>query len=428
MSAQSMLDLFAPSEPVPSRPRALGLSKHLTHKANLKQTRYGWLRLTPAYSVHLVASLLDDLPKENLTILDPFCGTGTTALVCAERGIFADTTDINPFLIWLASVKSRRYSSAELEAFQLASQQVIEAIVLHSNEPSWVPQLHQIEKWWDERTLQALGRAMRRVTEEKSGTFSAVADLLLIVFCRTMIDSAHVSFGHQSMSFRKDSIPAPTYQAEGSIAHRWKTASDDIYYAAMSEIEVEPRAVLCDARHLTQSLLCNSYDVVITSPPYPNRMSYIRELRPYMYWLGFLQDGRGAGELDWQAIGGTWGCATSYVGKWTPPLRKPIPYQEFDLILSRIAERSDVLSRYVHKYFYDMIGHLEEVFAVLKPGGIAHYIVGNSKFYDVLLPVEEIFASLFRASGFEQVAIKTIRKRTSKKELYEYCVSARKPK
>ena len=47
-------------------------------------------------------------------------------------------------------------------------------------------------------------------------------------------------------------------------------------------------------------------------------MSYIRELRPYMYWLSYLRDGREAGELDWKAIGGTWGIATSRVGKWSP--------------------------------------------------------------------------------------------------------------
>jgi len=47
------------------------------------------------------------------------------------------------------------------------------------------------------------------------------------------------------------------------------------------------------------------FDMVITSPPYPNRISYIRELRPYMYWLGFLTTGEQAGEMDWEAIGGT---------------------------------------------------------------------------------------------------------------------------
>lgn len=426
MPIQPALDLFEGdlqfSPPLLS---AGGLSPHLTHKANLKHTRYGWLRLTPAYSVHLVSSLLDALPKENPVVLDPFCGTGTTALVCAERGIFAETTDINPFLVWLATTKTRRYLPAELDEFQQASRRVIEAVALHSGEAAWIPSLHQIEKWWDERILQALARAMMRIKGE--GLPSAVTDLLSITFCRTLIDCANVSFGHQSMSFKKAAPPPAACQAEGTVVSSWRAESNDIHHAAFSEIAAEPHVSLCDARCLTQALPPGRYDAVITSPPYPNRMSYIRELRPYMYWLGYLQDGRAAGELDWAAIGGTWGCATSYVGKWLPTIEREVPYKDFDAILTRIAAHSQVLSRYVHKYFYDIIGHVDEVYDVLKPGGVAHYVVGNSKFYDVMLPVEEIYAALFRQAGFVRVEVYQIRKRTSKKELFEYLVSARKP-
>lgn len=79
------------------------------------------------------------------------------------------------------------------------------------------------------------------------------------------------------------------------------------------------------------------------------------------------------------------------------------------------------------KYFHDMVGHCESLFAVAAPGASIHYIVGNSKFYDVMLPVEGIYAAMFEASGFTEATVKTIRKRSSKKELFEYVVSARKP-
>ncbi len=82
------------------------LNERFTHKANLRSTRFGWLRPTPAYSVHLVSDLADSTFSR---LLDPFCGKGTTALVCGEKGIAADTTDINPFLVWLAEVKTRSY-------------------------------------------------------------------------------------------------------------------------------------------------------------------------------------------------------------------------------------------------------------------------------------------------------------------------------
>src|SRR5262245_48091231 len=91
---------------------------HLTFRGNLRQSRYGWLRLTPAYSVHLVGELLSTLNARGERVLDPFCGTGTTALACAERGISAETSDINPFLVWLARTKTRVYSNAAIARFQ----------------------------------------------------------------------------------------------------------------------------------------------------------------------------------------------------------------------------------------------------------------------------------------------------------------------
>ena len=133
-----------------------------------------------------------------------------------------------------------------------------------------------------------------------------------------------------------------------------------------------------------------------------------------------------AGELDWTAIGGTWGCATSNVGKWVQPMPREIPHPEFDDILRRIALRSDLLSRYVHKYFDDMTDHVTDLVELLAPDATIHYIVGNSKFYDVLLPVQDIYAAMFDAAGLLDVNVDVIRKRSSKRELFEYVVSARR--
>lgn len=407
-----------------------GRLDHLTFKGNLKNTRYGWLRLTPAYSVHLVTEILSEQVRVGDIVLDPFCGTGTTALACGERGIPCDTTDINPFLIWLAQAKTRSYSATDLAIFREAGIKIGHEIVAKGKKPSWTPPLHQIEKWWDEASVNALGRAIEEINRSSCFLSEDVIDLLKIAFCRTMIERANVSFGHQSMSFKKGaplSLLDTLDTAEGLVSEKWMETVAAVADAARIPVQRLPRVLYCDARSMIGTLPKDAYACVITSPPYPNRMSYIRELRPYMYWLAYLNDAREAGELDWRAIGGTWGCATSNVGRWTPETEAAIPYAGFEKILDQIAEKSSLLSRYVHKYFYDMVFHCRDVFEVVKPNGVINYIVGNSKFYDVMLPVEEIYADLFRSVGFVDVEIKTIRKRSSKKELFEFVVSARKP-
>jgi SAM-dependent methyltransferase len=398
-----------------------GRRDDLTFRANLKEARYGWLRLTPAYSVHLVARLLDEHAGPDSRVLDPFCGTGTTSLVCAERGVACDTTDINPFLVWLARAKTRRYASAEIASF-VTSARKVERAIASARGASWTPEIHKIERWWSPPSLAALGRGRAAILRARETVEQPVANLLDVTFCRAMIESANVSFGHQSMSFRKgDHLPSNA----ADVAARFSRAASAIARAASSPVLRPPAAHLIDARDLSQ-LPRESFDCVITSPPYPNRMSYVRELRPYMYWLGYLEGSRDAGELDWRAIGGTWGCATSNVAKWEPPPRTSVPFRGFGAITSAIAERSDVLARYVAKYFHDATLHLASLFEVMRHGATAHYIVGNSKFYDVMLPVEAIYASIFEAAGFREARVTTIRKRTSKKELFEFVVSASK--
>lgn len=413
-----------------------GREERLTFKANLKQTRYGWLRLTPAYSVHLVADLLDQLESRQTLVLDPYCGTGTTALVCAEKGIPSVTTDINPFLIWLTEAKTASYTDEDIQAFRSAASAVQDAIDATSARAEWLPDIHQIEKWWDSDTLRALGRAMGSIRAHDDRIPRRASDLLRAAFCRVLIERACVSFGHQSMSFKKPSEQKSLFGPDLTVVVResWAKAVGVFAQSAASAIIETPLVLLRDAREPPRqvdvdasSIAPQSVGCVITSPPYPNRMSYIRELRPYMYWLGYLSDARAAGELDWKAIGGTWGCATSNVGKWTPPVARIVPYASFEDILQGIAERSDLLSRYVHKYFYDMTEHMSHMTDLLAPGAALHYIVGNSKFYDVMLPVQEIYAAMFADAGLVDIQVETIRKRSSKKELYEYIVSARKP-
>jgi hypothetical protein len=403
---------------------------HLTFKGNRRDTRYGWLRLTPAYSLVLV----DELVKahDGGRVLDPFCGTGTTALVCGQRDLECVTADINPFLVWLTETKAAAYGSLDLAEFDVRAAAVADAIDAAGATAEWLPALHQIDKWWDEATLHGLGRAMAAIRRTDSG--SPADNLLRIVFCRSAIERAAVSFGHQSMSFRRR-VQDEQLFLERDLLERLRTnwcvsAASVRDAAATTDVPMQPEVLLLDARCLRDGIEEASIARVITSPPYPNRMSYIRELRPYLYWLGYLSDAKEAGELDWKAIGGTWGTATSRVSRWTPTDDRVIAYEPFLPIVEQIAQggaNGPLLSRYVHKYFFDMVEHIDQLFAVMEPGATAHYIVGNSKFYDTLLPVQDIYAAMFAAGGFEDIRVRAFRKRSSKKELFEYLVEGRRP-
>lgn len=394
-----------------------------TFRGNTAATRHGWLRLTPAYSVHAVRELLEARRQTDAPVLDPFCGTGTTLLTCAEAGVACDTLDINPFLVWLARAKSASYSQLQIASARRLAASMQRAAERPSSD-AWVPALHRIERWWDPHTLCALASSFERLRASRAAP--PAKDLATLAFCRALIRVSAASFGHQSMSFKLTEAPAAD-KAGARVAHELEEAIGAVTDAARSRVtRARRRTLLGDARDLSSLGARARYGTVITSPPYANRMSYIRELRPYMYWLGHLTERSQAGELDWRAIGGTWGAATSRLNDWVAPRREPAPglYE----ITRRIARHSELLSRYVIKYFCDMQLHVRALRPRVLPHGTVHYIVGNSKFYDALLPVETLLAAQLTGAGFVDARVTRLRKRTSKRELHEYLVSARAPK
>jgi hypothetical protein len=325
--------------------------------------------------------------------------------------------------------KTATYNEVDLANLNNRAAEVAAAIDATDAAPEWLPPIHQIDKWWDETTLHGLGRAMAAIKRTDTG---GPADALLrIAFCRSAIERASVSFGHQSMSFKarvQSEHLLPAHALLALLRDNWSASVVSFRKAAATmQIIVQPKALLLDARALCKGIKKESIARVITSPPYPNRMSYIRELRPYLYWLGYLTDAKQAAELDWTAIGGTWGVATSRVGKWQPTDDRVIAYKPFVPIIGEIAEggpSGPLLSRYVHKYFFDMVEHIDQLRDVMKPNTTAYYIVGNSKFYNTMLPVQDIYADMFRAQGFKDVKVRPFRKRSSKRELFEFLVEA----
>lgn len=393
-----------------------------THKYNVKTGRHGWLRLTPAYSVKVVEELIErrDTP---MRIYDPFCGTATTALSAAYHGHEGVTTDINPFLVWLGRAKTDHYKVSAITNTLDACTRALRLVKLRGVAPIAAPPIHNIERWWAPQALSflcLLRAAIDQVTEPESQEKT----LLLVAFCRTLIAISNAAFNHQSMSFKEADQTHLDLDLDMGAMY-----AEDVRFVlngAGENPDGEATIILGDARN-PAAAVTGKFDRLITSPPYANRMSYIRELRPYMYWLGYLTNGRDAGELDWQAIGGTWGTATSRLNDWAPAegARK-------DKSLARITDKvahadnknGKLLSKYIEKYFDDMWTHFQGLKKIMSPGGDIHYIVGNSTFYGVLLPVEQLYAAMMEQVGFKSVECRAIRKRNSKKELIEFDVSA----
>lgn len=402
--------------------KALKQRAELTYKANRNTGRHGWLRLTPAYSMKLVREQLSILPEGSM-ILEPFSGSGTTPLTAQEMNLRCEAREINPFLVWFGNAKLAYYSNKIVDDFTRATIQIGKTARNEQFNEYWTPPIFKIEKWWSPATLKALAAIKQHINEYDG----QVQDLLNVAFCRTMINTSNASFNHQSMSFKT----VTNYDAENAQRDydRVLSAFEDTadFMADTLATPMQNTSHIQEGDSTTAFTGFEPADLVITSPPYVNRMSYIRELRPYMYWMGFLDNGAAAGELDWKTTGGTWGSASTKVKTWEPTDNTPVD-KELESVCAQILEgkSGQILSPYVRKYFHDMWNHFKAITPVVKSGGRLCYIVGNSTFSGNIVPAQQWYADMMSALGYHDVHIDTIRKRNSNKQLFEFAVCATK--
>jgi len=407
--------------------------KSVTFKGSFDYPIHRWFRLTPSYSPELVTDVLAhwNLP-DGANVLDPFCGVGTTPLVCQEKGLPGCAVELNPLLHFVAKVKTTPYSNpndlptAAQEVLSLArehleSMQAMDTETFRVEYHAAIPTIRNATKWWSPPVLKKIV-ALRLALATLPLPFDT-ADLLNLAVISILIEVSNARHNHPSLSFaktpREDAPVFERFQEQVAMMKR------DLLDFPRSRPET---AILCgNSKHLEKVLptgyLC---DAVITSPPYPNRYSYARETRPQMFYLGLVKSGKEVGQLEVEAIGGTWGKATSIL-EHDIGYRSPVVKGALQRIPESIGRHSHLMQNYVIKYFNDIEEHIESLAHFLRPGAYLAYVIGNSKFYGTTLPSDEILADIFDAHGFRTTSIERMRRRNSKSGLYEAIVFMNPP-
>lgn len=281
--------------------------------------------------------------------------------------------------------------------------------------------MKNIERWWSSNTINILG-ALRQYITLTWGKPSAQGshNLIWVAFARLVIETSAADFNHISVSFKEKTDEYETEQ----IKTLFLKIVDNVLDSAMESLPGRATIIHGDSRYLNKDAA--KFDLVITSPPYPNRISYIRELRPYMYWLGFLYSGEEAGDIDWKAIGGTWGKATSNLSTWSTD-NAFLPAELFNIchkIEKSDSKNGKTMSQYVLKFFDDMYIHLANLRNKLNQGAEIIYILGNSSFYGNFVDTDAYIKMILNDLGYSDVDSDIIRKRNCNKGLFEYKITA----
>jgi len=169
-----------------------------------------------------------------------------------------------------------------------------------------------------------------------------------------------------------------------------------------------------------------SIDLVITSPPYPNRYSYVWNTRPHLYFLDFMNTPTAAATLDCKTIGGTWGTATSRHMKGDYVFKNAAAGKVVKGIVSEIRTKDSLMANYVAMYFDDLGTHISAMRPYLKRDAICAYVVGNSRIKKTIVETDTLLQSIFAEHGFCSIRLEEIRRRNSGKELHETIVISKR--
>jgi hypothetical protein len=405
-------------------------TKAVTFQGKLELPIHRWYRLTPSFSPRLAGDIACEfgLNKKDF-VLDPFSGVGTVPLCMKYRGINSCSVEINPYLHFVSTIKTRTYAYLDsvrdvFHTFLAVAKKELSCLPAerHSEQyladnRQFIPALYNIRRWWSPGNLMQLVCLRRLLLANQ--TEPEYHDLLKLGLLTILIPVSNARHNHVSLTFAEN--PLETLDVGTILRHKYAEMLDDL--SRVRNLPCANAVVYRGNSRFLETILPKSpkASAVITSPPYPNRFSYARETRPHLFFFEFIENAEAVGQLETDAIGGTWGRATSILAAGIEPKNKTVR-AALEPCLTGIDANGGLMANYVIKYFNDMYDHAGQVAKVCKENCRLAYVIGNSKFYGHPLPSDEILASLFQHFGFLTDRIDKMRKRQSKTGLYEAVV------
>ena len=150
-------------------------------------------------------------------------------------------------------------------------------------------------------------------------------------------------------------------------------------------------AVTLEGVNLSKPVSC-----VITSPPYPNRYSYVWNTRPHLYFLDFFTTPKEASSLDKETIGGTWGTATSILGKGVVEPSFDFLKKDVWNVVEDIRQDDNLMANYVMKYFNLLAEQIHTMERLPQKNLRCAYVVGNSRIKGRYVATDTLLGDIFK--------------------------------
>lgn len=389
---------------------------------NRSQPIHRWVPWIAGFSGAFVEDCLRQyLPEANprdSLVLDPFAGVGTTLLEAFRRGYNTAGFEINPYaaLATRAKLGAAEVSVTELEGWTDAFRAFMRATVERGRpDPSIAPAGFRSRiPFFSPKVEPQVLWALKFIADTAD---PRLRDLFLVAFGSVMVKFSNYTY-EPSLGSRPGCGKPLIENADvaGIIIAKLREMIADCrqFQADLPQDALRARReVFQDSIFNAETYLsASSVDLAVTSPPYLNNYHYVRNTRPHLFWLRFIETTTDLSRIEHSSFGKFWQTVRD-----APPIYLEFELPELSATLDRIRETNSEKrvyggagwANYAAQYFNDTQRFCKVMARLLKPGGHLVVVIGNSIIQGTDIKVDEFLAAIGELNGLVRRDIHMLR-------------------
>jgi hypothetical protein len=368
-----------------------------------------WFKFKEAFSPRFILDCIKSMESVPRTCLDPFGGSGTTALTCQFLGIRPTTIEVNPFLCDLITAKLSSYDLRVLQRDYLRVLEVSRTVKVNlaamlAGAPDTMVEPGRDGRWIFRREAAKRILALRIAIDCLPTDTHRSA--LCVALGSILVGLSNVVVNGKGRKYRLGWEDREKSGRDIDVAFR--DAFLEIYtdLSRFSERPMQEYSLYQgDSRQRITE--CEPVDIVIFSPPYPNSFDYTDIYNLELWMLGYFRSRNDNTVLRNQTI-------RSHVQIKRDFGADNLDSTELRRIYRALCRRRSELwdhdiPEMVCAYFGDMVSILRHIRQKLRRGGRAFLAVGNSKYAGVVVDTAKNLAELAPAFDLHCIASSAIR-------------------
>ncbi|MDX1940291.1 MAG: hypothetical protein SFU99_07055 [Saprospiraceae bacterium] len=334
--------------------------------------------------------ILSDLKVSGreVRVLDPFMGSGTTAIEAALQSYIPYGLDVDPYAKLISDLSVHAFKQKEIEAIEKIGLKIIDKFDTVRINSKLAPDMQGIDYWFSPQNYNDLLK-IKTLIYIYASDHKHVLRFFLAVLADIVRSSSRAERQslkpYISKKFIKKSIPVlPSFEKAFRSYHAASMGASSHMKASCIHW------LAGDATNFTSP---KKMDVAITSPPYINAMDYIRCIKLESAWIGTGND-KVFSQLRTKQLGET---ARAHKEKKIDDGVKKLatPY------ISHLTKTDPQRFKVALAYFQDMHDNLVCVKRALKDDAYYHLIIGNSTIRGKAVPTHKIVAEIAEHVGYK---------------------------